>query len=344
MGLFDKKYCDICGEKIGLLGNRKVEDGNVCSSCVKKLSPFFTGRKKSTVEDIKQQIAYREQNRQNLNSFNPMRSFGRKTKVYIDDSQGCFIVSRRNDFREENADIISLSQVQNARFEVEEHRSEIYRTNSEGKRVSYTPPRYEYAYEFSIEIDVNSPYFSEIKFELTDDRPDSRNSAEYRRFEQEANELVASLTGRGFQQPMGYGAPMGYAQQQYGQPQGYPQQQYGQPQGYPPASGLSSAAVRPASGLSSAAVRPASGLSSAAVRPASGLSPAAVRSASGLSSAAVRSASALRSAAVRSALPSAAEHSSAAVRPAARSVRSASTAGRLDMPRLRSRQYGQILR
>ena len=25
MGLFDKKYCDICGEKIGLLGNRKLE-------------------------------------------------------------------------------------------------------------------------------------------------------------------------------------------------------------------------------------------------------------------------------------------------------------------------------
>ena len=30
MGLFDKKYCDICGEKIGLLGNRKLEDGNLC--------------------------------------------------------------------------------------------------------------------------------------------------------------------------------------------------------------------------------------------------------------------------------------------------------------------------
>ena len=26
MGLFDKKYCDICGEKIGLLGNRKLEN------------------------------------------------------------------------------------------------------------------------------------------------------------------------------------------------------------------------------------------------------------------------------------------------------------------------------
>lgn len=32
MGLFDKKYCDICGEKIGLLGNRKLEDGNLCKT------------------------------------------------------------------------------------------------------------------------------------------------------------------------------------------------------------------------------------------------------------------------------------------------------------------------
>ena len=31
MGLFDKKICDICGEKIGLLGNRKLDDGNLCN-------------------------------------------------------------------------------------------------------------------------------------------------------------------------------------------------------------------------------------------------------------------------------------------------------------------------
>ena len=44
MGLFDKKYCDICGEKIGLLGNRKLEDGNLCKNCAAKLSPFFSER------------------------------------------------------------------------------------------------------------------------------------------------------------------------------------------------------------------------------------------------------------------------------------------------------------
>ena len=52
MGLFDKKICDICGEKIGLLGNRKLDDGNLCKDCAKKLSPWFEERRHSTVEDI----------------------------------------------------------------------------------------------------------------------------------------------------------------------------------------------------------------------------------------------------------------------------------------------------
>ena len=42
MGLFDKKVCDICGEKIGLLGNRKLDDGNLCKDCAKK-SPKSVG-------------------------------------------------------------------------------------------------------------------------------------------------------------------------------------------------------------------------------------------------------------------------------------------------------------
>ena len=32
MGLFDKKFCDVCGEKIGMLGNRKLEDGNTAKT------------------------------------------------------------------------------------------------------------------------------------------------------------------------------------------------------------------------------------------------------------------------------------------------------------------------
>ena len=74
MGLFDKKVCDICGEKIGLLGNRKLDDGNLCKDCAKKLSPWFEERRHSTVEDIKKQLAYREQNKEAVRNF---REIGR---------------------------------------------------------------------------------------------------------------------------------------------------------------------------------------------------------------------------------------------------------------------------
>ena len=64
MGLFDKKYCDICKNKIGLLGNRKLEDGNLCKDCAKKLSPWCDDRRHSTVQKIAAQLEYREKNKE----------------------------------------------------------------------------------------------------------------------------------------------------------------------------------------------------------------------------------------------------------------------------------------
>ena len=58
MGLFDKKYCDICGAQIKFLGNKKLEDGNCCKECASKLSPWFSERRHSTIESIKEQLAY----------------------------------------------------------------------------------------------------------------------------------------------------------------------------------------------------------------------------------------------------------------------------------------------
>ena len=39
--LFEKKDCEICGGEIGLLGNRKLVDGDMCKKCAAKLSPWF---------------------------------------------------------------------------------------------------------------------------------------------------------------------------------------------------------------------------------------------------------------------------------------------------------------
>lgn len=83
MGLFDKKYCDVCGDKIGLLGNRKLEDGNLCKECTKQLSPFMTDRRQSTVAEIKEHLEYRKPTRERWLLFRRQRSSAAKRKSIL---------------------------------------------------------------------------------------------------------------------------------------------------------------------------------------------------------------------------------------------------------------------
>ena len=195
MGLFDKKYCDICGEKIGLLGNRKLEDGNLCKDCAGKLSPFFSDRRNSTVEEIKAQLAYREKNREMLAGFSPYITFDGSKKVYIDPAVEYFIVTGLSDWRSGNPDLIHFSQVMNVETDIKENKEEVFYEDSDGNEKSYEPPRYTYEYEFNVTIFVDSPWFDEIELELSDgNRPDSRYSDLYREYEQKMLELADILT------------------------------------------------------------------------------------------------------------------------------------------------------
>ena len=166
MGLFDKKYCDICGEKIGLLGNRKLEDGNLCKDCAKQLSPWFSDRRRSTVEDIKRQLAYREENRSKASQFRTTRSYGEDWKVLLDEEHRWFTVTRARDLADANPDILDYTALTGCRVDIDESRTEQKREGPDGKEVSYNPPRYEYSYDFEVIISVNNPYFDEMKFRL----------------------------------------------------------------------------------------------------------------------------------------------------------------------------------
>ena len=166
MGLFDKKFCSICNDKIGLLGNRKLEDGNLCKNCAAKLSPWFSERRHSTVEDIKGQLAYREANKASVAAFHTTRSLGRNTKVLLDEDNRKFMVARTGNVANENPDVLDYSQVTGCDLDIEEDRRELTRKDNEGKSISYNPPRYEYSYDFYVTIRVNNPYFDEIRFQL----------------------------------------------------------------------------------------------------------------------------------------------------------------------------------
>lgn len=209
MGLFDKKYCDICGGKIGLLGNRKLEDGNCCKNCARKLSPLFSERRHSTISEIKRQLAYREENRAKAAKFQISRELGKEWRVLFDNTHSWFTVTRARDIAEENADILDYSQLTGSRLDVDEGRHELRRIDKDGKQVSYDPPRYEYSYNFNLTIMVNSPYFDEMSFRLNP-RPiileseapsvfslarsiDPSYNIEYRRYMQLADEICAAI-------------------------------------------------------------------------------------------------------------------------------------------------------
>ena len=168
--LFEKKECSICGGEIGLLGNRKLEDGNCCKTCARKLSPWFDDRRHSTVEQIKQQLAYREENQKKLASFRVSQIIGDYYKIYVEEVGGVpsrFFVTSDDDYMEANPDIIEFKDLLSCVVDIDADETELKQEDSNGNRVSYNPPRFETEYDFYIKMQIgNNPYFDDIRFKL----------------------------------------------------------------------------------------------------------------------------------------------------------------------------------
>ena len=249
MGLFDKKFCDICGEKIGMLGNRKLSDGNMCKDCAKKLSPFCDDRRSSTLAEIKAHLQYREENKAVLRAFNPMITIdGDYKNIYVDTAKGTFVVSsnKPGSWDSENPDVIPISAITSLTLDIKEDKDEIYCKDAQGNNQSYVPPRYEYEYDFTLKFLVNTPYFDDFNVKLNTFSVKNMGSPEYNRYQQLAQQAMNALgvgtmpmnggmnmgygqpAMGGYQQaPMGYQQPMGYGQAPMGQQMGYQQQPMG---------------------------------------------------------------------------------------------------------------------
>lgn len=209
--IFEKKECAICGGEIGLLGNRKLEDGNMCKNCAAKLSPWFSDRRSSTVEEIKEQLDYREANREEVSAFRTTGTLGERTKVLLDEDAGVFMVTSARNLEEANPDVLAFSDVTGCDLDIDERKIELKREvkKSDGttEEVSYNPPRYNYEYDFYMTIYVRNPYFDEIRFQLNKStveveptqqmgsfgaiRPEQ--DVEYRRYKEIGEEIKAIL-------------------------------------------------------------------------------------------------------------------------------------------------------
>ena len=199
MGLFDKKYCDLCGQRIRFLGNRKLEDGNLCKDCESKLSPWFSDRRRSTVQDIRAQLAYREENKEKAAQFNASRSLGEGNLLLIDEEKKQFAVLRSGQSMEDNPDVLDLASVTGCEVDIEHSKTEEKTKNAEGKSVSYDPPRHTHSYRFYLNVQVNHPWFDEMRFRV------NRGAVEIMtglpREAPAAVQFVSALTGLSMPQP-----------------------------------------------------------------------------------------------------------------------------------------------
>lgn len=127
MGLFDKKFCDICGDKVNMLTQQKLSDGYLCSDCKHKLGSFTSGWKQRTVDDVKRHLELREQNKQKYQQFNcSATAGGSNSSIQVDFGNRWFIFAINNrDYKSGNPQIFNFSQLQDFWLEQE------YRTLSD---------------------------------------------------------------------------------------------------------------------------------------------------------------------------------------------------------------------
>ena len=193
--LFEKKDCEICGGEIGLLGNTKLADGDMCKDCKEKLSPLFRVKKETTVSDIVQQIAYREENKKALEVFSPDEEFGNSEMLFVDTAAKKFAFAANGDWKGSEADILDFAQVTRVETDIEEYtdstsesHDEEYDGTDENETVNVSVSN------FHVVLHVDSPYFESIFIFLSDgddpsDIGDDSQIAKYRKYEQQMNRI-----------------------------------------------------------------------------------------------------------------------------------------------------------
>ena len=201
--LFEKENCAFCGKELGMFGKKKLEDGVMCGDCQKKLSPWFSDRRSSTIAEIREQLDYREANKAEVAKFRTTRTFGDNTKILLDEDARKFMVTSARNLAEANPDVLDFSDVTGCNIDINEDKDEIKRETESGEEVSYVPPRYTYSYDFDVVINVRNPYFDEIRFSLNSSsieievrgnipaRPE--NNVEYREYKAMGEEIKKAL-------------------------------------------------------------------------------------------------------------------------------------------------------
>lgn len=122
MGLFKKKFCEFCGDKIGSFNKgKKFRDGELCCECSEELSSNWHDTIRYTLADAVKHIDERKLNLERLkNEFNPTAYYGFRPTLFVDDKNELFCITLggarettddTTRYERENCDLFSFSQL-----------------------------------------------------------------------------------------------------------------------------------------------------------------------------------------------------------------------------------------
>ena len=166
MGLFSKKYCEFCGEKLGLFGNTTLKDGYMCKNCAKQISHWWSVGKSNTVAEMYEHIMYRNENKKKVEEFRVTKAMGEYYKVLVDEAAGKVMVTSSDNFAAANPDVLDIADITSASYDIDENKTELKTKDEKGNPKSYEPKRYQYRYDFYVKLYVKNPYFSTMRFKV----------------------------------------------------------------------------------------------------------------------------------------------------------------------------------
>ena len=91
------------------------------------------------MDEIKEQLDYREANREKVASFRITRALGERTKVLLDEDAGLFMVTAAKNLEEANPDVLSFADVTGCKLDIDESKTEIEYEDADGERKSFSP-------------------------------------------------------------------------------------------------------------------------------------------------------------------------------------------------------------
>lgn len=171
-----KTECAVCGGDTALLTRMKIADGVICEACANRLSPWFRDYLGATADEIRAQLAYREENRKKLANFHMTKAYGLKKypdaiQFIVDEEARQFVCVEgpAETYKDRNPDVFDYRDVTDVMLEIDEGWSEDGAQYAVAKHESLTQDKYEevfWRYDCWLTISVRHPFVQEIRYKL----------------------------------------------------------------------------------------------------------------------------------------------------------------------------------